>query len=858
MLIKRSLFASTAVAALFALQGVAHAQDTRDGKEKSQDAQTQKESSGLNDIIVTATRQATNMQDTPIAITAVTSEDLQDRNIVNVADLASTVPNAQFNKAQGIWGSGVSINIRGLGSSDTGLSGNAPVSFYIDDVYYPLLLGANFDLLDTDHVEVLRGPQGTLFGRNSLAGAVNIVVKQPDPSDAYGHIEVTTGSYNRLDLRASFNVPLGNNAALMVSGMSKKQTGFQRILDFACEMNRQGTPELAGTYPFTNPLTQNAGNMTVNDCTIGHKGGTDVRGGRAAFMVEPTPGLKLTVTGDYLRDLSDYTADSLVALSLETINKDTVAMKALRAQAAYFGIQVDDRFLTDPYSSYSTYEDAVPACTVIPGTSFYNGAVDQYGHCTRGGSKIPRHIDLTNWGVSGKIDWDITNNLNLTGVFAHRSLRESHGYDTDNLPLVSEHTYLHLNEPYNNAEVRLSGHFDFIDFVTGVFYYHSPAEEFATLIQPVLTGQLRILHHTFDTDSKAVFANATLRPFGDKFSFVVGGRYADEVMHISFSNISDQSYINSGSDIVFLQDLKAKKFSWKLGANYQPNDNVLIYASAATGYTLPGYNSRPQQKTQIYQSDPASDIAYELGAKLDLFDRRLRLNIAAFYTDFRNRPTSISGGAEPLLDATGNPIPGNQQLEPLPGGPPGSTRCSSTLVADGTGIVCTGRSYFTNQPAKIRGFEAEFTAEPVDGLTINGSVGWSKFTAPDLEARTVVENRRQNNPFWTANMGVQYRIEAPSLGGSITPRLDWNYQSDQIYSSVSTKPLLPARSLFNARITYDNDKYDFAVALGVTNLFNKFYWVNIFDFNAFGGSLPQTDGQPSEPREWSLTVSKRF
>src|SRR5699024_5544308 len=103
----------------------------------------------LEDIVVTATRQATNLQDTPIAITSV-------------------VPNAQFRRVQGAFGPGVSAFIRGIGSGDTGLAGETAVAFYVDDVYYPVLLGANFDLLNVDHIEVLRGPQGTLFGRNSL------------------------------------------------------------------------------------------------------------------------------------------------------------------------------------------------------------------------------------------------------------------------------------------------------------------------------------------------------------------------------------------------------------------------------------------------------------------------------------------------------------------------------------------------------------------------------------------------------------------------------------------------------------------------------------------------------------------
>jgi iron complex outermembrane receptor protein len=857
MLTKRNFFASTAVIALFAMQGVAHAQSAPADAAATAD----EDQGGIADIIVTATRQSTNLQDTPIAITAITAEALESRGIQNIGDLTSTVPNAQFRKAQGVWGSGVSAYIRGLGSTDTGLAGQSPVAFYIDDVYYPLLLGANFDLLDMEHVEVLRGPQGTLFGRSSLGGAINIVAKQPNTKEASGYVEATVGSYNRIDARAGFNLPLGSNAAVMVSVMSKKQEGYQRILDFTCEMNRRGTPALAGKFPTTTPLQQTTTSMSVDDCTIGRNGGADVRGGRVSFLWEATPTLKFTLSGDYLRDLSGNAADTVINIDTAIMTKNVQSVNLFKSQAAYWGLQVDQRFVTgDPFSTYGTYSDRIPACTVIPGNIYYNGAVNERGECTRGGYVLPRNIDLKNWGVTGKINWEITNDVSLVGVLAHRDLHEYHQYDTDGTPLVSEHTYLDLREPYTHAELRLSGKMDWMDWVAGVFYFYSPAEQRATLIQPVSSGQQRTLHTYYTTNSKAVFANATIRPFGEKLGIMVGGRYADEVMHINFSNVADTSWLNSGGDIKFLQDLISKKFSWRLGLSYQATQSMLFYASAATGYTLPGYNSRPQQKTQIYQSDPASDVAYEIGAKLDLFDRKVRWNVAAFYTDFSNRPTTIAGGAEPLLDVNGNPVLGNQKLEPLVGGPPGSTQCAVATVPANTGIVCSARSWFINQPAVIKGFESELTVEPIEGLLINSSVGWSEFTAPDIDTRAV--NKRQQNPYWTLSGGVQYKIQSDALGGSITPRLDMTWESRQTSGSATTVTynyLLPAKALFNARLTYVNSEHGFEVGAGIVNLFDKRYWVNIFDYSNGGtGTLPQTNGQPGMPRTWSLTVSKKF
>jgi len=836
----KALLASSALTVLALAQpALAQEQQKKDADE-----------GGLGEIVVTATRQATNLQDTPIAITAVTAEALEERGITSMGELTSVVPNAQFRRVQGAFGPGVSAFIRGIGSTDTGLGAENPVAFYIDDVYYPILLGANFDLLDIDHIEVLRGPQGTLFGRNTLAGAINIVAKQPELGEVSGYGDVTVGSFNRRDLRAGFNLPIGQTAALLVSGLSKRQTGYQKQLDFTCEMNRRGTPQLAGSFPVTGPLQGTFSNSNPGNCVIGHYGGTDVRGTRGSLMWEPIPALRLTVTGDYLRDLSDNAADSIVDVDPARANAN------MRSQAAYFGLAWDNRFRTgDPYSTYVTYTDRIAACTVIPGNTYYNGNRSPItGECTRGGYVIPNHNDFTNWGVSAKFNWDLGGTIALTGVLAHRKTDETHTFDTDGTPLVVEHVINHLIQSYDHAELRLSGKSDFIDWVGGLFYFKADGEQFASLIQGS-SGLQRSLHNLYKPSSKAVFANATLRPFGPRLGIVLGGRYADDKKTVNFSNVSDLSPAVRSSDIVFTVVPRQKKFSWKAGLNYQPTDNILLYGSASTGYTLPGFNPRPLQITQVAQFDGNEDIAYELGAKLDLFDRRLRLNLAGFYTDFNNRPTAI-GGAEALLNDQGQPQVGDQQLVPLPGGPPGSTQCGTTRVPVGTGIVCLGRTYFRNQPATIRGVEAELTAEPVDGLLINGSLGWSKLKAPDIAARLV--NRRQNNPFWTASAGVAYRYEAGAIAGSLTPRLDMTYESSQIVSGTSTKYnyLMPGKALFNARLTYENDPYDFSVALGVTNLFDKFYYVNVFDYQGLG--YPQTDAQPAAPREWYLTLSKRF
>jgi iron complex outermembrane receptor protein len=796
----------------------------------------------IGEIVVTATRQATNLQDTPIAITAVTADVLEERGITGVGELTSLVPNAQFRRTQGAFGPGVSASIRGVGQADTSLAVEPAVAFYLDDVYYPLLLGSNFDLLDIDHIEVLRGPQGTLFGRNSLAGAVNIVSRQPSTTEFSGQAQLTFGAYDRRELRGGLNLPLNDQLALSLSGLSKKRTGYQRVLDFTCEMNRRGTPELAGSVPYAD-----LNNLrSPGDCTIGHLGGEDVQASRASVLWKATDTVRITVSGDYIRDTSENAADSIVSIL------DNVVTPNARSAAAFFGVAYDSRFLTgSPYSTYATYNDPITAGTVIPGNTFYNG-FKVNGTAVRGGSRFAPFTDLTNWGVSAKLSWDITPGINFLTVVSHRDLDSTQTYDDDGSPLNLVQRLNTNTESYWTVEPRLSGKSTYVDWVAGAFYFQGDGRQKGLFISPSGTFQ-RTINSTFDPTSKAVFANATIRPFGEEWGFNLGARYSDDEKVVDFVNLVDTTP-NAASDTVFAITPSQSRLDWKAGVSYQMTTTALLYASAATGNSLPGFNSRPLQKTQIYQLDGNEDVAYELGSKLDLFDRRLRLNVAAFYTDFETRPTTISG-SEALLDANGNPLPGNRTLVPLPGGPAGSTTCGAVLPSN-TGIQCTGRTYPINKPAEVRGFEAEYTINPIERLLVNGSVGWSKLKAPDIAARAV--NRRQNNPFWTANTGAQYTFPVAPLHGIVTPRLDWTYESSQVISGTSTvfNSLMPARSVFNARITYQNNDNDYSVAAGATNLFDKEYYLNVFDSQALGS--PYTQAQPAPPRQWYLTIAKNF
>ncbi len=204
------------------------------------------EESGLSEVVVTARYRAENLQTTPIAITALGTEELEIRSLKTVDDLGLAIPNAYFRQPVSNFGPTQTIGLRGAIQVDFNYAFEPTVGLYIDDVYHGTLTGSSMDLSDIERVEVLRGPQGTLFGKNTMGGAVRLITKKPQ-GDGTGSLEVIAGDRDRIDVRAVGDWALIQDKLFArVVGMSRKQEGYGQRLDFTCEMVRRGTPQLAG------------------------------------------------------------------------------------------------------------------------------------------------------------------------------------------------------------------------------------------------------------------------------------------------------------------------------------------------------------------------------------------------------------------------------------------------------------------------------------------------------------------------------------------------------------------------------------------------------------------------------------
>ena len=179
---------------------------------------------GLEEVIVTATRMRESLQDIPVSVSALSAQQMEFRNIENTRDLQASVPNISISANTGT-ASGGRIFIRGIGDDESRIGADSAVAAYVDDVYIARQTGALIDLLDLERVEVLRGPQGTLYGRNATGGAIKYVSKRPDASANTLDLYATIGNYDRYDLKAVGNVAIGENNAIRASVMRRKRDG---------------------------------------------------------------------------------------------------------------------------------------------------------------------------------------------------------------------------------------------------------------------------------------------------------------------------------------------------------------------------------------------------------------------------------------------------------------------------------------------------------------------------------------------------------------------------------------------------------------------------------------------------------
>jgi iron complex outermembrane recepter protein len=765
----------------------------------------------LEEVVVTAQfSQRQNLQETPLAITALSADNLTDRGIQNLVGVATAAPNVDLQLTGSAFGKSMSAFIRGVGQGDFNFAFEPGVGVYVDDVYHATVAGSVFDLLDLERVEVLRGPQGTLFGKNSIGGAIRLISKKPQ-GDGSGYVSGTYGKYDRMDFTGAYDIALTETLFMRISGMSKQRQGYVERLDFVCANPDYGVssgfsaPNLAAPRLLRN---QRQGN---GSCVIGTEGGEDIQGARLALRWLPSEDFEVNFAADWLVDNSEAAATDLIIADPPSTttpgNPFNIVAFNNNVNIPTFGVPWDQRFLTaSRYKNYST---------------FYDVNNDRF---------VPAVSTVDSYGTSLTLDWNVSEAVHFKSITAYRGYSGDFSDDQDASPLNLAYAYNAVDHHQFSQEIQFTGTAldDKLDWATGAFYFDSFSlnRGHVNLQFFGATGLDFDLNDPSNVKDKAAFVQGTYH-VSDQLGVTLGARYTDEEKDFTYNHAAI-GLVNAGRATSYSQ------VDWKAGIDYKWSPDVMTYAQVSTGFKGGGFNPRPFNANQVIPFGPEELRSYEVGAKSEWFDGRVRLNVAAYlskYTDFQL-------GSQ-TRDAAGQPL----------------TAPKNVGAAD------------------IKGFEVEVTTRPLDNLSIEASVGLTDFEYKDLGAAIGCANVPAGTPCnasgpslndvpgnlakWRGNIGMQYIIEVGS--GSITPRLDANFRSETPGGSQNdlfADDGIPGYTLANARVTWASQDNLWSVAALVTNLTDKEYYVNKFDLRAFGEGM--MSGQPGRPREWGIELRRNF
>ena len=275
---------------------------------------------------------------------------------------------------------------------------------------------------------MLRGPQGTLFGKNAAGGAIRMVSRKPT-GDGPAFIEGTVGDFNRIDFRGAFETTLvPDKMFARFSFSSKKRDGYVDVLDFACAMDlRSARPRSPARC-----RGKRARIGSGNGCKVDELGNEDVQAARVAFRFVPSDRMEFNLTGDISDDNSKGPADKTLDIN-ETLGLRRGRFNGMFAGPRY-GVAFDDRFLTnDPFTTYASFEDPI------------------------NGLETPNISEVLHWGIHGTADFNLTDTLSLKAIVAHRKFDAEFGRDSDGSPLPINHTFDRFVHEQDSYELRLSG-----------------------------------------------------------------------------------------------------------------------------------------------------------------------------------------------------------------------------------------------------------------------------------------------------------------------------------------------------------------------------------------------------------------
>jgi iron complex outermembrane receptor protein len=754
---------------------------------------------GSGDIVVTARRREESLQDTPVAITAFTAELLQERQILQTQDLERVTPSLQFKPAGQLSGNSAAavVFIRGVGQVDPTAAVDPGVGIYLDEVYLGRAVGGAIDFGDIASVEVLRGPQGTLFGRNTIGGAILVRTQQPKMGEFSGRARLRTGNDDLYEGFAALNIPLGETVAARIAGGFRKRDGYViRAFD---------------------------------GIDLGNEDGYSLSGG---IKWEPSSNFDLFIRGDYSkRD------ENGAPFTFAGINEQAPVAAIASVGAGCPGATIPFAPLTPGNPRFGA-----PNVPQINDPRCAND-FQQRGNYVNGGTAPVMSMSEV-WGVAGTANITLTDQAGVKIITGYRETNSRGVRDADNTPLLLITTDVGSQSQQFSQEVQLQLDFGSVNAILGGYYFDEKTDEQTTIplsfppspptIASILAGgpgSRDVQISRLDTGSVAAFGQVNWKPI-DRLEVSGGLRYTSDekryrgtVFNLFPSTLPTpdplptRATTQGGPLFIFDRPFK-RTFSSLTGSasvQYRWSDAINTYASYARSFKSGGFNTRYNAATVDNLPVPFADesvTSYEVGVKTNI--GRLRLNLAAFQAEYQDIQLIFRQGVVPLL--------------------------------------------FNAGEARIRGLEAEANYRAPWGLTIDAGASMlddkikSITPIPGATATVTPGDDLPFTPKLQANIGIGYRI---GLGGdtTLTPRFDGSYTSKTTFITGSI-PEIEENGYFvgNASVTL-RMKNGIELVGGVNNLFDEDY---LIQGNASLATLGYAERIFARPRNWFVQVGTSF
>jgi len=858
----------------------------------------------LEEITVTAQKREQNVQDVPIAITAITAETLQSKGLGDIGSLTRLVPNVNLDTGSPFSGdsSVLSASIRGIGQDDFAFNLDPGVGVYLDGVYLARTIGANQSLLDVDRIEILKGPQGTLFGRNTIGGAISIVTHQPGEEKRFV-AQATTGSYNRRDIALTADFPLSSSFLTTISFSSQVRDGYQEVIPFP-------TDSELGQVPWVvDPQTAfpKAGYATSDT-----KGGQNLQVVRGKALWKVNDKFNVTISGDYAHQNQSSTPQTVVEVFTPAGDNLPTPFDAwpppgpgdARPRGGWgfmgalynFCISTPAELLNDPAAFvgatgapplFGTGVGAMcgpraqglnlaPGGAPLGGSGYVGGPVaytpggvagnpsgaapriywnfenTDTGDIDKTYATGPSFAKYSAWGAAITLDYEINESMAFKSITGARGIDWKVGVDLDGLPESIQEVTDHQNQDQFSQEFQLAGNaFDGkLEYVAGLFYF----QEDGFVHDFVPFGSTLFIYdvaNDVDTKSYAAFFHLDYQ-VNDAFGLTLGARWSkdDKKFEGGQADLDGYSYKSVGCfDPVTGPDMDCwAAFAGANGLAEFPDPNNPYR------YFPPGEQSQkydvftPTVGAQYhFNEDNMLYLSYSKGFKAGGWTTRLSLPIdniddAAFGPE--ESETYELGLKSRFLD---NHVQAN----------------IAVFWTDYAGIqlqIQEGPSPVSQNAgdAELSGAELELEAILGGGFSVNLAAGYidAKYTElrPSVQGITELSSIPKT-PEFKVTVSPQWDVALPDSRGKLRFAADYTHTDAMFNDSLNT-PLLarPATDYLNASVHWLSPENKYEVTLGGSNLTDERY-LTVGSLNSAEG---ETVGTYNPPLQWYLSLRMTF